>query len=78
MGSDACPKCGGAMELTEKDTSSGSDMRTTTCLKCGRGEIVNGGVALWQALSDAREAEAAPERPVGFFGRIKSWFRRKT
>lgn len=45
------------MSLEEKDTSSGRDMRTYRCSACGRTEDVDYGIALWQVLSDAREAE---------------------
>ncbi len=45
------------MSLEEKDTSSGRDMRTYRCRQCGRSEDVDNGIALWQVLSDAREAE---------------------
>jgi hypothetical protein len=51
-----CPVCGQEMSLEEKDTSSGHDMRTYRCPKCGRPEDADYGVALWQVLSDAREA----------------------
>ena len=45
------------MSLEEKDTSSGRDMRTYRCRHCGRSEDVDYGIALWQALSDAGEAD---------------------
>ncbi len=50
------------MSLEEKDTSSGRDMRTYRCGHCGRSEDVDNGIALWQVLSDAREAEEARSR----------------
>ena len=54
------------MKLEEKDTSSGRDMRTYRCGHCGRVEDADYGVALWQALSDAREAaEAGSPRSNG-------------
>ncbi|MFY9640079.1 MAG: hypothetical protein WAK07_04100 [Rhodomicrobium sp.] len=60
-----CPACGHEMTLEEKDTSSGRDMRTYRCRECGRSEDVDYGIALWQVLSDAREAaESQPARPV--------------
>ncbi len=53
------------MRLEEKDTSSGRDMRTDRCRQRGRSEDVDNGVALWQALSDAREAAEARSRSQG-------------
>ena len=52
-----CPKCGKEMELEEKDTSSGSDMRTYRCGHCRQSHTVDHGTALWKALSDARNSE---------------------
>jgi len=52
-----CPKCGEAMDLEEKDTSSGRDMRTYICRPCKERVDVDNGVALWQVLHDAREKE---------------------
>jgi hypothetical protein len=43
------------MDLYEKDTSSGSDMRTYHCRACNEYVDVDSGVALWQVLHDARE-----------------------
>ncbi len=60
-----CPICGHEMSLEEKDTSSGRDMRTYRCRQCGRSEDVDNGIALWQVLSDAREAEEARSRSQG-------------
>lgn len=57
MESMACTECGGEMDQTEKTTFTGRDMREYQCRKCGRKEIVDGGPALWQILSDARERE---------------------
>ncbi len=59
---DRCPKCGGEMRQTEKDTSSGRDIREYTCGGCGHEVIEHGGDALWKVLSDDREANAAAER----------------
>ena len=54
-----CPKCGKEMDLYEKDTSYGRDMRTYVCRPCKGGN----GVALWQMLHDARkESEDKGER----------------
>lgn len=57
-----CPNCAREMFLEEKDTSSGRDMRTYRCRHCGRSEDVDNGIALWQVLSDAREAEEEQAR----------------
>ena len=48
-----CPKCGKEMDLYEKDTSSGRDMRTYRPYK--EYVDVDNGVALWQVLHDARK-----------------------
>ena len=53
-----CPKCGKEMIRVEKSTMSGRDMRTYRCDHCQEEHIVDYGVALWQAMSDAREAAA--------------------
>ena len=54
-----CVKCGEAMRMTEKDTSSGRDMREYTCPGCGYSDWEDNGTALWKILSDDRqEAEA--------------------
>jgi hypothetical protein len=50
-----CTKCGCLMKLEEKDTSSGRDMRTYYCSSCKERMDVDNGIALWKALSDARE-----------------------
>lgn len=52
-----CLNCGGEMELLEKSTFTGRDMREYHCPKCGRTELVDRGSALWKTLSDAREPE---------------------
>ena len=53
------------MKLTEKDTSSGRDIREYRCSACGYEDWEDRGTALWQILSDAREeAEAKPTPPV--------------
>jgi hypothetical protein len=51
------PTCGKPMWLEERDTSSGSDMRTYRCDQCRQSHDVDRGPALWKMLSDAREAE---------------------
>jgi phage FluMu protein Com len=50
-----CPKCGKEMDLYEKDTSSGRDMRTYHCRSCNKYVDEDNGVALWQVLHDARK-----------------------
>ena len=50
-----CQKCGQPMDLYEKDTSSGRDMRTYVCRPCDKYVDFDNGVALWQMLHDARE-----------------------
>ena len=52
-----CPKCSVAMDLYEKDASSGRDMRTYVYRPCKEYVDVDNGVALWQVLHDAREHE---------------------
>jgi DNA-directed RNA polymerase subunit RPC12/RpoP len=48
-----CLNCGSEMEMVEKSTVTGRDMREYRCTKCGKSEIVDRGIALWQAISDA-------------------------
>ena len=58
-----CPKCGKEMDLYEKDTSSGRDMRTYVCRPCDK--WVDGGqrrCALAGAARGAREGEGEGER----------------
>ena len=50
---ESCPKCGGFMKLTEKDTSSGRDIREYRCSGCGYEDWEDRGAALWQLLSEA-------------------------
>jgi DNA-directed RNA polymerase subunit RPC12/RpoP len=52
-----CPRCGRDMDLIERTTMTGSDMRTYRCGRCRREQIVDFGTAQWQAMSDAREKE---------------------
>jgi DNA-directed RNA polymerase subunit RPC12/RpoP len=47
-----CPKCGQEMDLEEKDTSSGRDMRTYYCGPC-------------KVLHDAREEMEEKRRRAG-------------
>jgi hypothetical protein len=53
----SCPKCGREMDMIDKSTMSGDDMRTYRCDHCQEEHIVNYGVALWKVLSDARRSE---------------------
>jgi len=57
MADMTCSECGGEMDQIEKTTFTGRDMREYECRKCGRKEIVDGGPALWQILSDARKQD---------------------
>ena len=69
-----CSKCGEAMRMTEKDTSSGRDIREYLCDSCGHSDWEDNGTALWQILHDDRveflAAQAnrppvdAPDAPV--------------
>jgi predicted RNA-binding Zn-ribbon protein involved in translation (DUF1610 family) len=58
-----CPDCGTEMDLEDKSTFTGRDMRTYRCPACGREQIVDNGVALWQALHDAREEDERESAP---------------
>lgn len=53
----ACPNCGAEMIQIDKSTMSGNDMRTFRCDPCKQEKVVNFGIALWKALSDARKSE---------------------
>lgn len=55
----ACPTCGREMELIDRTTMTGNDMRTYRCEPCGDEHIINFGTALWKVLSDAREEAEA-------------------
>ena len=76
-----CPACGAPMRLEDKDTSSGNEVRSYVCQRCGRNEIEHRGKALWEMLSDAREesearaAAAAVERRT-LAGRLRAALRR--
>lgn len=56
-----CPKCGEPMRMTEKDTSSGRDIREYHCDGCGHDDWEDRGKALWQILHDDREEFLAAE-----------------
>ena len=49
------------MDLVEKTTFTGREVREYHCAPCRKNVIEHGGPALWQALSDARD-EAERER----------------
>ena len=49
-----CPKCGLEMKLIDKHTFTGEEIREYHCEACDKTVIDRGGIALWQALSDAR------------------------
>ena len=53
--SDTCPKCGGELLQTDKNTFTGEVWREYTCRSCGHVVDVNEGTALWQVLHDAAE-----------------------
>ena len=56
-----CPDCSREMDLVEKTTFTGREVREYHCAPCRKNVIEHGGPALWQALSDARD-EAERER----------------
>ncbi|HME57446.1 MAG TPA: hypothetical protein VKF63_03850 [Terracidiphilus sp.] len=56
-----CSKCGEPMRMTEKDTSSGRDIREYACDSCGHTDWEVRGPALWQILSDDREEAKAEQ-----------------
>ena len=61
-----CAKCGEEMRMTEKDTSSGRDIREYACDGCGHTDCEIRGPALWQILHDDREeAKAAQQKKTG-------------
>lgn len=60
-----CAKCGATMRLSEKDTSSGRDIREYACSACGHSDWEDRGPALWQILhDDAQERLAATPPPA--------------
>jgi hypothetical protein len=50
-----CPKCADEMELVDKQTFTGEEIREYYCGVCDETVIDRGGIALWQALHDANE-----------------------
>lgn len=54
-----CPDCGGELKFLEKNSFTGHVFREYWCAKCERTVTEDGGVALWQVLHDAAEADRA-------------------
>jgi endogenous inhibitor of DNA gyrase (YacG/DUF329 family) len=55
-----CPKCGKAMDLYEKDTSSGRDMRTYVCRPCDKWVDVDNGLRFGRCCTTReRRSEAS-------------------
>ena len=52
---NTCPKCGGPLYQTDKNTFTGEIWREYTCRSCGHVVDVNEGKALWQILHDDAE-----------------------
>lgn len=52
-----CPDCGKPMNLVEKNTMSGEDLRTYRCTPCDKEHDVNFGTALWKLMSDANKPD---------------------
>lgn len=64
MKPDVCPNCGGPIQLWDKDTSTGQDVRTYGCDACKWSESFTEGVALWKVISDANEESAKSKPPA--------------
>jgi len=64
-----CVRCSAAMRMTEKDTSSGREIREYVCDECGYSDWEDNGLALWQVLSDAREADEVERAASAVAGR---------
>lgn len=45
-----CPECGNEAKQTEKDTSTGRDLRCYSCSVCEWWEYIDVGIAFWKAL----------------------------
>jgi predicted RNA-binding Zn-ribbon protein involved in translation (DUF1610 family) len=52
-----CKQCGERMNLTDKNTMSGEDIREYTCPKCGHEDEENRGPALWTYMQSAEKPE---------------------
>jgi hypothetical protein len=48
-----CPKCDREMKPVEKNTSSGREIRTYSCVRCKEHVDVDEGIALWKAFAAA-------------------------
>jgi transposase-like protein len=48
-----CPQCAEEMRLVDKHTFTGEEIREYHCGTCDKTVIDRGGIALWQAISDA-------------------------
>jgi hypothetical protein len=59
-----CPDCHGEMELVDKTTFTGREIREYFCTPCQKSIVEHGGIALWQALSEAREAAEQDPPPA--------------
>jgi transposase-like protein len=57
-----CPQCAREMDLVDKHTFTGEDIREYHCERCNQSVIERNGIALWQAISDANaERESKKE-----------------
>jgi DNA-directed RNA polymerase subunit M/transcription elongation factor TFIIS len=82
-----CVKCGEAMRVTEKDTSSGRDIREYICPGCGYSDWEDNGMALWQILSNDRQeakaekadrSDSTQDKASSLRGRIVAWLTGKS
>jgi transposase-like protein len=48
-----CPRCDREMDLVDKQTFTGEDIREYRCEACDQSVIERNGMALWQAISEA-------------------------
>ena len=55
MSETICSDCGIEMQLIERTTFTGRDMREFECPRCGHKQIIDCGKALWKLLSEANE-----------------------
>ena len=75
---EKCPDCGGDLKFEDKHTFTGREFREYRCVKCGKEVVEDRGVALWQVLHDAREADANAPPPAAAASRPwwKFWLKR--
>jgi transposase-like protein len=52
-----CPECSREMDLVEKMTMSGRDLRTYRCKHCRKEYDMDFGTALWKLMSDANKSD---------------------